>query len=112
MLLRTADDGRVLGVLWHYTCHPTAVVPNNVISSDFPGAVRLALRDHFGAIPYIFVSRLLRQYSARRQSLAAKGRFARTYRQDHSGRRLREFVSDPFGRRLGALEPESRHRRA
>jgi hypothetical protein len=53
-LLRKADEGQVLGVIWHYTCHPTAVVPDNVISSDYPGAVRRALRKHFGEIPCVF----------------------------------------------------------
>ena len=53
-LLRKADDGQVLAVLWHYTCHPTAVVPNNVISSDFPGEVRRAIRGRFGEIPCLF----------------------------------------------------------
>jgi hypothetical protein len=53
-LLRKADDGQVLGVIWHYTCHPTAVVPDNVISSDYPGAVRRALRERFGEIPCVF----------------------------------------------------------
>lgn len=55
VLLRKANDGQTLGALWHYTCHPTAVVPSNVISSDFPGAVRLALREQFGEIPCLFV---------------------------------------------------------
>jgi hypothetical protein len=55
MLLRKADDGQALCALWHYTCHPTAVVPSNVISSDFPGAVRLALREQFGEIPCLFI---------------------------------------------------------
>jgi hypothetical protein len=53
-LLRKADDGHVLGAIWHYTCHPTAVVPENVISSDYPGAVRRALRQRFGDIPCVF----------------------------------------------------------
>ncbi len=26
VVLRNTDDGRPLGILWHYTCHPTAVV--------------------------------------------------------------------------------------
>jgi hypothetical protein len=55
VLLRKADDDQVLGVIWHYTCHPTAVVPENVISSDYPGAVRRALREQFGEIPCVFV---------------------------------------------------------
>lgn len=54
-LLRKADDGQPLGVLWHYTCHPTAVVPENVISADYPGAVRRALRERFGEIPCVFL---------------------------------------------------------
>ena len=54
VLLQTIDNGQPLGVIWHYTCHPTAVVPDNVISSDYPGAVRLALRECFGQIPCLF----------------------------------------------------------
>jgi hypothetical protein len=54
-LLRGTDDGQVLGAIWHYTCHPTAVVPENVISADYPGAVRRALRERFGPIPCIFL---------------------------------------------------------
>jgi hypothetical protein len=54
VLLRKADDQRVLGVIWHYTCHPTAVMPDNAISADYPGAVRLALRERFGDIPCLF----------------------------------------------------------
>jgi hypothetical protein len=55
LLLRNAEDGRVFAVIWHYTCHATAVVPENVISADYPGAVRRALREHFGDIPCVFV---------------------------------------------------------
>jgi hypothetical protein len=54
ILLRKKDDGEVLGLIWHYTCHPTAVVPENVVSSDYPGAVRRALRQRFGEIPCVF----------------------------------------------------------
>ena len=55
MVLRQVDDGRPLGVIWHYTCHPTAVVLDDVISADYPGAVRSALREEFGTIPCIFL---------------------------------------------------------
>jgi hypothetical protein len=55
LLLRRADDGEAIGVIWHYTCHPTAVIPDNVVSSDYPGAVRRALRKQFGEIPCVFV---------------------------------------------------------
>jgi hypothetical protein len=54
LLLRRADDATVIGAIWHYTCHPTAVIPDNVISSDYPGVVRGALRERFGAIPCVF----------------------------------------------------------
>jgi hypothetical protein len=53
-LLRKASDGQALGVIWHYTCHPTAVVPVDVISADYPGRVRHALRERFGQIPCVF----------------------------------------------------------
>ena len=55
VLLRKLDDGQVLAALWHYTCHPTAVVPENVVSADYPGAVRAAMRQRFGEIPCVFV---------------------------------------------------------
>jgi Neutral/alkaline non-lysosomal ceramidase, N-terminal len=54
LLLRRAGDAKVIGAIWHYTCHPTAVIPDNVISSDYPGAARRALRERFGAIPCVF----------------------------------------------------------
>lgn len=55
LLLRRADDDRVIAAIWHYTCHATAVIPSDVISADFPGAVRRALRQRFGGIPIVFV---------------------------------------------------------
>jgi hypothetical protein len=55
ILLRTADGGKPLALIWHYTCHPTAVIPDSVISADFPGIVRLALRQRFGEMPCLFV---------------------------------------------------------
>ncbi len=54
LLLRRADDAKVIGLIWHYTCHPTAVIPDNVVSSDYPGVVRRALRERFGEIPCVF----------------------------------------------------------
>ena len=54
-LLRRNDNGQALAAIWHYTCHPTAVVPDSVISSDYPGAVRHVLRERFGQIPCLFV---------------------------------------------------------
>jgi len=54
VLFRRSDDGQALGLIWHYTCHPTAVVPVDVISADYPGQVRRALRERFGQIPCVF----------------------------------------------------------
>ena len=54
LLLRRADDAKVIAAIWHYTCHPTAVIPDNVVSADYPGAVRRALRERFGEIPCVF----------------------------------------------------------
>jgi len=54
IVLRKIDDGKPLAAIWHYTCHPTAVVPIDVISADYPGAVRAMLRQRFGEIPCVF----------------------------------------------------------
>jgi hypothetical protein len=54
ILLRRADNDATIGAIWHYTCHPTAVVPSDVISADFPGTVRRGLRKHFGDMPVVF----------------------------------------------------------
>jgi hypothetical protein len=53
VLLRTSHS-KLVGLIWHYTCHPTAVVPQDVVSADYPGAVRRALRERFGEIPCVF----------------------------------------------------------
>lgn len=53
MLLRTRDTGKPLAVIWHYTCHP-AGAPIANISADYPGAVRIMLRERFGDIPCLF----------------------------------------------------------
>jgi hypothetical protein len=55
ILLRTKEDAPPLAAIWHYTCHPTAVVPVSAISADYPGTVRRALRECFGEIPCVFV---------------------------------------------------------
>ena len=54
LLLRRTGDDAVIAAIWHYTCHATAVTPPDVISADFPGAVRRALRRRFGDIACIF----------------------------------------------------------
>ena len=54
IVLRTVDDHKPLVAIWHYTCHPNAVVPIDIISADYPGAVRVMLRQRFGEIPCVF----------------------------------------------------------
>jgi hypothetical protein len=54
ILIRAADDRAPLAALSHYACHPTSVVPNEVISADYPGAIRSQLRARFGKIPCLF----------------------------------------------------------
>jgi hypothetical protein len=72
LLLRKADDGEVIGVIWHYTCHPTAVVPTNVVSSDYPGVVRRALRARFGPIPCVFAQGFCGDISPNRRPSQAR----------------------------------------
>jgi hypothetical protein len=54
ILMKAADDGAPLAAFSHYTCHPTSVTPTDVISADYPGAIRGLLRDRFGEIPCLF----------------------------------------------------------
>jgi hypothetical protein len=55
LLFRRADSNEVLCAMWHYVCHGTAVIPHNVVSADFPGAVRRVLRQRLGNVPCVFV---------------------------------------------------------
>ncbi len=54
ILVRAAGDRTPLAAFSHYACHPTSVVPNEVISADYPGAIRGLLRARFGEIPCLF----------------------------------------------------------
>jgi hypothetical protein len=54
ILIRAADNGAPLAAFSHYTCHPTSVVPTDVISADYPGAIRSQLRARFGDISCLF----------------------------------------------------------
>ena len=105
-LLRKADDGQLLGVLWHYTCHPTAVVPDNVISADYPGVVRRALRERFGEIPCVFAQGFCGDIRPNMPA-SRQARLARAASPLDPQHRIRPDVSDPLGGGLGALEPES-----
>lgn len=56
LLMRDVRDDRPIALLWHYTCHPTAVIPTDAISADFPGKVRERLRQRLGSIPCLFLT--------------------------------------------------------
>jgi len=87
-LVRKQNDGQPLAMLWHYTCHPTAVVPESVVSADYPGAVRRALRERFGEIPCIFVQGFcgdIRPNITASQKLGLRERLRRIVRTVASG---------------------------
>lgn len=56
-LLRLEDeDGRLLSLIWGISCHPTEWPRIRELSSDYPGAVRGALRAHVGSeLPVLFL---------------------------------------------------------
>jgi hypothetical protein len=54
ILIKAADNGAPLAAFSHYACHPTSVVPTDVISADYPGAIRSQLRARFGDISCLF----------------------------------------------------------
>jgi hypothetical protein len=48
--------GERMAALWHYACHPVGRVPREVISADFPGAGRKAIRAACRAeLPVLFL---------------------------------------------------------
>jgi len=56
-LLRVEDeDGQLLSVVWGVSCHPSEWPGIGELSSDYPGGVRLALRQHYGReLPVLFL---------------------------------------------------------
>jgi hypothetical protein len=53
----TADeDGRVLGTIVNYACHPTTLAwENTLISPDYIGAMRELVEEHTGGAPCLFL---------------------------------------------------------
>jgi hypothetical protein len=49
-----AADGQYVALCWSYACHPVGYPLLNDLTSEYPGAVRNALRSSFGTIPVIF----------------------------------------------------------
>jgi neutral ceramidase len=49
-------SGEVVCVIWNYCCHPVGSFPNNNLSADYPGAVRILLRKTYGEqLPVLFL---------------------------------------------------------
>jgi len=52
----TDDDGRVLGTIVNYACHPTTLAwENTLISPDYIGAMRELVEQHTGGAPCLFL---------------------------------------------------------
>ena len=50
------DDGRVLGTIVNYACHPTTLAwENTLISPDYVGAMRELVEGHTGGAPCLFL---------------------------------------------------------
>lgn len=54
IVLRKEQGSEPLAVLWHYTCHPTAMPLTDTISADYPGVARRLLRQQFGDVACVF----------------------------------------------------------
>ena len=102
LLLRRAEDGAVIAAIWHYTCHATAVTPYEVVSADFPGAVRRALRQRFGAIPCVFAQGFCGDISPNIASEGPQdgvgGRLRRLARKMISGPTFPSYAADDWKR--------------
>lgn len=56
LVARSKEDAKVLAVLWNFACHPVAFPRRDMVSAEFPGVVRAALRASFGAeLPVLFL---------------------------------------------------------
>ena len=50
------DDGRILGTIVNYACHPTTLAwDNTLISPDYIGAMRELVEQHTGGAPCLFL---------------------------------------------------------
>jgi hypothetical protein len=90
LLLRRINGAEVIGIIWHYTCHPTAVIPDNAVSSDFPGAVRRALRARFGDVACVFAQGFCGDISPKLRPSTRKPGL-----RERLGRMVRKVMSGP-----------------
>ncbi len=95
ILVRAADDRAPLAAFSHYTCHPTSMIPNEVISADYPGAIRGLLRATLWRNPLPVRAGILWRHHPAPRSLGTTPNSRRALRQvqAHSHRRLYGPVS-------------------
>ncbi len=64
----TAGDGKILGTIVNYACHPTTLAwDNRLISPDFIGAMRETVESHTGGAPCLFLQGAPGEVSPREQ---------------------------------------------
>lgn len=52
----TGDDGRIVATIVNYACHPTTLAwENDLISPDYPGAMRETVEQHTDQAPCLFL---------------------------------------------------------
>jgi len=54
----TSPQGRTRAIVWTYACHPNGSPDPYMVSADFPGVVRSAVRSSYGPIPVLFLQGL------------------------------------------------------
>ncbi len=51
----TTPGGHPLAIVWNYACHPVGFPRIHQVSADYPGRIRVRLRQEFGDIPIVFM---------------------------------------------------------
>lgn len=64
----TSDDGKILGTIVNYACHPTTLAwDNRLISPDYVGAMREVIESRTGGAPCLFLQGASGELSPREQ---------------------------------------------
>ncbi|MFT5522365.1 MAG: hypothetical protein ACI9G1_001826 [Pirellulaceae bacterium] len=50
----SSSNGKVQALIWHYACHPVSFPDLKLVTADFPGVARSALRRSAGAVPVLY----------------------------------------------------------
>ena len=66
-------NGRILGVIWSFPCHPTNLFNSKLISAEFPGEIRSSIREkqNFSGLSVIYMPGFagdVRAYPPKRRS--------------------------------------------